>query len=243
MTIDPNNISTPTAVLGASSSQNGSESQGIDRSAAPAQAKQTKKAKKKIALKSPLQERSKITVKSILDSCANLIVLKGFFGLTTELIAKDAGVSIGSLYQFFGNKESVVSALIQDLFESDRMHIESEMNNVLGLSPEIRIKKFIDVTIDLHQQKADLRARVQHLQIYLSDKNFYLEKMKFYQTLIEGLISDATGTRNAQLMAQVMAQAFVGIVSSSTKDTLDLRSDAVRRELYLLFKSYMKSEH
>lgn len=74
---------------------------------------QGRKKKTKIQVKSPTQERSKQTVSSILEACARIISREGYFAVTTDKIAVEAGVSIGSLYQFFGNKESVVSALIK----------------------------------------------------------------------------------------------------------------------------------
>ena len=69
-----------------------------------------KKSKTKLQLKAPTQERSRQTVATILEACERIMIREGFYGVTTDKIAKEAGVSIGSLYQFFGNKESVVSA-------------------------------------------------------------------------------------------------------------------------------------
>src|SRR5690606_27088448 len=66
-----------------------------------------KKKKKKLQLKAPTQERSKQTVNTLVTSCSQILREEGFFGVTTDKVAKLAGISIGSLYQFFGNKESV----------------------------------------------------------------------------------------------------------------------------------------
>ncbi len=61
--------------------------------------------------KSPRQQRSAETVEAILTATAHILVKDGFDGATTNHIAKKAGVSIGSLYQYFPNKESLVRAL------------------------------------------------------------------------------------------------------------------------------------
>lgn len=58
------------------------------------------------------QERSKITVEAILDATARVLVREGYARTSTNRIATIAGVSIGSLYQYFPNKESLVAALV-----------------------------------------------------------------------------------------------------------------------------------
>lgn len=59
----------------------------------------------------PVQERSAARVQRMLDACAALVDELGYDGLTTTLLAERAGVAIGSIYQFFGDKRAVVQAL------------------------------------------------------------------------------------------------------------------------------------
>ena len=61
--------------------------------------------------KRPRQERSKATVDTILEATARVLKKQGFDGLSTNAVAAQAGVSIGSLYQYFPNKEALVAKL------------------------------------------------------------------------------------------------------------------------------------
>jgi AcrR family transcriptional regulator len=61
----------------------------------------------------PVQQRSAKRVEQMLDASAQLIDELGYDALTTTLIAKRAGVAVGSLYQFFPDKRAVVQALTQ----------------------------------------------------------------------------------------------------------------------------------
>ncbi len=61
--------------------------------------------------KSPRQARSKATVDVILDATARVLVTDGYAGASTNRIAAVAGVSIGSLYQYFPSKQALVTAL------------------------------------------------------------------------------------------------------------------------------------
>lgn len=64
--------------------------------------------------KRPRQNRSKATVDSILEATARVLIAEGFDGLTTNGVAEAAGVSIGSLYQYFPSKEALVAALAEE---------------------------------------------------------------------------------------------------------------------------------
>ena len=63
--------------------------------------------------KVPKQARSRATFDAIVEACARLLVERGFGSLTTNHIAETAGVSIGSLYEYFADKESVVNEVVR----------------------------------------------------------------------------------------------------------------------------------
>lgn len=65
--------------------------------------------------KSPRQGRSQATCGAILEAAAHILVAEGRHALTTNRIAERAGVSIGSLYQYFPGKEAILAALIRDM--------------------------------------------------------------------------------------------------------------------------------
>jgi AcrR family transcriptional regulator len=63
--------------------------------------------------KQPKQRRSRETVEAILDATARVLVAEGYDKASTNRIARVAGVSIGSLYQYFPSKESLMLALVE----------------------------------------------------------------------------------------------------------------------------------
>jgi AcrR family transcriptional regulator len=62
--------------------------------------------------KAPRQSRSASTVEAILGAAARVLERESLAGFNTNRVAEVAGVSIGSLYQYFPNKESLIAALI-----------------------------------------------------------------------------------------------------------------------------------
>lgn len=69
----------------------------------------------KLLKKRPIQARSKATVSIILEATAQLLQHTSAEGLTTAAIAKRAGVSVGSIYQYFESKEALIGALVADI--------------------------------------------------------------------------------------------------------------------------------
>ncbi|WP_250507931.1 TetR/AcrR family transcriptional regulator [Caballeronia sp. GAFFF3] len=63
--------------------------------------------------KAPAQSRSEATVASIVEAAAQVLESEGFEGFNTNAVARRAGVSIGSLYQYFPGKDALIVALIR----------------------------------------------------------------------------------------------------------------------------------
>src|SRR5215469_5138465 len=72
--------------------------------------------------KSASQERSRLTVDALLEATARVLVKDGYDRASTNKIAAVAGVSIGSLYQYFPGKEALVAAVI-DRHKNEMMEV------------------------------------------------------------------------------------------------------------------------
>jgi AcrR family transcriptional regulator len=65
----------------------------------------------------PRQARAQATVEAIVKATAHVLVAEGYDRASTNRIAHAAGVSIGSLYQYFPSKEALVAALVESHVE------------------------------------------------------------------------------------------------------------------------------
>jgi AcrR family transcriptional regulator len=75
--------------------------------------------------KMPAQSRSETTVASIVEAAAQVLETEGFEGFNTNAVARRAGVSIGSLYQYFPGKDALTVALIRR--ETGRFHEDASI--------------------------------------------------------------------------------------------------------------------
>jgi AcrR family transcriptional regulator len=67
--------------------------------------------------KLPRQARSRASFAAILDGCARVLERGGYESLTTNAVAEAAGVGIGTIYDFFPNREAIVAALAEQRLE------------------------------------------------------------------------------------------------------------------------------
>lgn len=201
----------------------------------------SKSKKSKIVLKSPTQERSRQTVSAILEACSKLLVNEGFYSITTDRIAKEAGVSIGSLYQFFGNKESVVLAVIKKLHEEDKQIAEVGVAKIQQLHPEQRLEAMIDLGFHILRANAELRSKILTVQYYLADTNYMSETIQFFEEMTLRLLPVVNG-RNPKAVARVFTNCFVGLMNSMVVENPQFESDhEVIKEVRLLFHRYMNT--
>jgi len=70
-----------------------------------------------LARKQPRQERARTTVSAILDATAQILDRQGLDAATTTRIAEVAGVSVGSVYQYFSHRDAILNALQDREFE------------------------------------------------------------------------------------------------------------------------------
>jgi AcrR family transcriptional regulator len=101
--------------------------------------------------KSASQERSRQTVDALLEATARVLVKDGYDRASTNRIAHVAGVSIGSLYQYFPSKEALVAAVI-DRHTEKMMQLARDALIKVAMQPvEEAIRELVKLGIDGHR--------------------------------------------------------------------------------------------
>jgi AcrR family transcriptional regulator len=100
--------------------------------------------------KLPQQDRSRLTVEAILEATTHILVEEGYDKANTNRIAERAGISIGSLYQYFPNKESLMAALMEQHSNEIAALVESKLNHLFNEPLEIAIPELVKAVIAAH---------------------------------------------------------------------------------------------
>src|SRR5262250_1344852 len=104
----------------------------------------------------PKQRRALQTVDAVLDAVVRVLKREGVQGVTTNRIAEVAGVSIGSVYQYFPDKQAIFVALHQrHIDQIDRM-VETTLIGHAASSLDELIRAMIEGMIDAHSVDPEL---------------------------------------------------------------------------------------
>ncbi|MGW3987842.1 TetR family transcriptional regulator [Streptomyces sp. NPDC004830] len=95
--------------------------------------------------RAPVQRRSAERLTRILDACADLLDEVGYDALSTRAVAQRAGVPIGSVYRFFGNKRQMADALAQRNLERYTVRIAQRLE---GAGAEAGWRGAMDAVLD-----------------------------------------------------------------------------------------------
>lgn len=106
--------------------------------------------------KNPSQDRAKRTVDAILQATAHILREEGADGLSTNKVAKRAGVSIGSLYQYFPNKTSLILALATEHSGEQVRQVAGFIGSLGTATVAEAARKFVDATVTVHRQDPQL---------------------------------------------------------------------------------------
>jgi AcrR family transcriptional regulator len=167
------------------------------------------------ARKNPRQARSRATVDAILAATARVLVKRGYDDLTTNAVAAAAGVSIGSLYQYFPNKTALVAALIDHHLEQMNGIVLAELSRVARLPMREAVRCVVELTIRAHAVDPALH-RVLGEQVPRVGKLARLRELdEIAHRMVAGLLAARQGElaiRDPDLSAFVLVSAIEAIV-------------------------------
>jgi len=101
--------------------------------------------------KNASQNRSRATVDALIEATARILVREGFDKASTNRVAEQAGVSVGSLYQYFPSKEALVAAVIDRHNQELMQVVRGALAEVAALPMEQAVRKLVAVAIKAHR--------------------------------------------------------------------------------------------
>jgi AcrR family transcriptional regulator len=101
--------------------------------------------------KNASQQRSRATVDALVEATARILVKEGFDKASTNRIAEVAGVSVGSLYQYFPGKEALVVAVIERHNQEIMQTVRGELAEVMSQPLQQGVRKLVAVAVKAHR--------------------------------------------------------------------------------------------
>src|ERR1041385_909395 len=112
----------------------------------------------KLIRRTPKQARGQLRVDEILDAAERLIRTSSWEKISTNHIAREAGIPIGSLYQFFANKHAIAHALVERYVASIEQAFANLPNNIESMTPAELVNAVFDSLLVVTQKHDGLHA-------------------------------------------------------------------------------------
>lgn len=195
----------------------------------------------RVMRKSPKQQRSQVTVEIIVEAGARVLAHKGWANFTTNEVARTAGVSIGSLYQYFPNNLAIAEAIRKRHLDEILRVLPDIKEQEEPVSLEQHIGQLIDGLIALHSTNQNLHRVLIH-EVPLAPRGFYDTFEREYHRRYEVIIRAAALSNDTKtdylVVARILADALEGIVHSASRRN-ELMSPVIKKEMMKMIMSYL----
>jgi AcrR family transcriptional regulator len=193
--------------------------------------------------KKPRQERSRATVEAILEAAAHILVEHGFEDTTTRQVAERAGVSIGTLYQYFPSKEALITALVERLIQ----HVLKVCTEALQAHGPRPAEEVVPEVVRGLMKAYAVNPRLHQVLISEGLKLGMLDRLQAFEQRIETVVRSCLLTtqntlrpRRLELATFMLTRATRGVIWSAAIERPDLFEDpALADELGALMLGYL----
>ena len=164
--------------------------------------------------KKPRQKRSADTVAVIVEAAARILERDGFDGFNTNAIAEKAGVSIGSLYQYFPGKNALLSAIIERE-TTPLLAVSEELANIQGCAEALRC--CIRASIRHQMRRPQLARLIDVAEKRETFNDQVSSKVSRIQGVLEGILTlpDAPRVRNRSVAAADMLAIIRSLIDAA----------------------------
>jgi len=178
--------------------------------------------------KQPTQERSRQTVAAILEATIRVLDEISGAALTTTRVAEVAGVSVGTLYQYFPNRDALLNALLADLLEAAIHAVERECAASAGLPIAEAAPRVVRAFLAAKANRA-AAARTIHKAFgsgFLDDRPIVQAATRRAHRALGKLLANGGEPDEAMLVrAQIACSALEGVVRQALVDDTDKLND------------------
>lgn len=191
--------------------------------------------------KLPKQERSQATVSAILIATTRILTEEGYDKFNTNRVAELAGVSVGSLYQYFPNKESLLYALgehhANEMAQLAQHHLED-----LGDRSILEVlQQIIKAVLAAYAVNPKL-YRILHQQVPRSEEMQKLDDARIEQMLhaFLALHRDQLRPQNLDITVFIISRTIKALLYDAIADRPNLlKNGELEQELMRMLSSYL----
>jgi len=194
--------------------------------------------------KTPIQARSTVTVEAIYEATFQVLLAVGPDRLTTTRVAERAGVSVGTLYQYFPNKQSLLLSALEK--HQDRVvgAVELACRRNHGQPVSTMIESVVEAFVDAKMERSDISMALYATAVGVQERALVTKAGKRARTAMASMLATVPNTKFADLpFTSLMLLSAMG---GATRAVLEAGSSPgmvrlLRKQLVLLCRGFLMS--
>jgi AcrR family transcriptional regulator len=194
--------------------------------------------------KMPVQARSTVTVEAIYEATFQVLLAVGPDRLTTTRVAERAGVSVGTLYQYFPNKKSLLLSVLEKHLDQVAGAVELACRRNRGQQVSTMIESVVEAFVDAKMKRSDISMALYATAVGVQERALVNKVGKRARAAMASMLATAPNTRFADLpFTSLMLLSAMG---GATRAVLEAGPSpgmvrSLRKQLVLLCRGFLMS--
>jgi AcrR family transcriptional regulator len=194
------------------------------------------------ARKTPVQARAAVTVEAISEATIQVLLSHGADRLTTTRVAERAGVSVGTLYQYYPNKQSLLLDVLEDHLDKVAAALEAACKHARHKPLCEMTREVAEAFVDTKMQRTDISMALYQIAADVGGPALIKRAGQRSRKALEAMFGTAPDTVSPpdrfaiQMMFAAMSGAMRSVLEAGAPPATVRK---VREHLVLLCQSYM----
>jgi len=191
--------------------------------------------------KTPIQQRSAVTVEAIAEATIQVLLAVGLNRMTTTRVAQRAGVSVGTLYQYYPNKQSLIYAVLKVHLTKVGQAIESACRANRGASVKVLLTAVVTAFLDAKLQRPEVSTAIYAAAAEQGSAEIVKHVSRRAKQVFTAALAEASGLPPVEIefvalmLYSAMAGAIRAVLEAGAPPKMVAR---LREELQSLCQSY-----
>lgn len=193
--------------------------------------------------KRPRQARSAATLDAIFEATIQVLLVDGARRLTTTRVAERAGVSVGTLYQYFPQKQALIYALNERYLEALADKVEATCRSQAGRPVDEMLEALIQTYWRAKTERADVTRALYRSVIEMDNEALvatFAARVDAATSAMLGSAVDASFLDLHTVNLTLVTVIFGAVRNAFERNLSEVATEAVRQELVAMCRAYIR---
>jgi AcrR family transcriptional regulator len=198
------------------------------------------------ARKKPRQARAQVTMEAIFEATIQVLLREGIHQLTTTRVAVRAGVSVGTMYQYFPNKQALIYALNERYLEMLAEKIEATCRAQNGAPLSDMVEALVQAYWQAKTERADVTRALYRSVVEMDNDalvHAFAARVNLATTAMLASTSDAAITDLEMTNLTLVTVIFGTIRNAFERDLDPVEGEDLCRQLVIMCQAYVRAIH